>query len=73
MSLSGNGREQEVFFMRSVSNAAPMLALFLFVFGLPAFGQNPNLFETQPAAHAGHDDSPLTADQKAAGERESIF
>ena len=50
-----------------------MLALFLFAFGLPAFGQNQNLFETQPAAHAGHNDAPLTAEQKAAGEKESIF
>lgn len=59
--------------MRFTLNAAPMLALFFFTLGLPAFGQNQNLFETQPAAHAGHDDGPLTADQKAAGERESIF
>jgi len=59
--------------MRFVLNAAPMLALFLFTFGPPAFGQNPNLFETQPAAtHAGHD-APLTDAQKAAGEKESIF
>ena len=50
-----------------------MLALFLFAFGLPAFGQNQNLFETQPAAHAGHNDAPLTDAQKAAGEKESIF
>jgi len=58
--------------MRFVLNAAPMLALFFFTFGMPGFGQNPNLFETQPAAHAGHD-APLTDAQKAAGEKESIF
>ena len=60
--------------MRVTLHAAPLLALFLFAFGLPAFGQNPNLFEAQPAAnHAGHNDAPLTDAQKAAGERESIF
>lgn len=60
--------------MRSTLNIAPIVALCLFAFGLPAFGQNPNLFETQPAAgHAGHDDAPLTDAQKAAGEKESIF
>ena len=59
--------------MRFTLHVAPMLALFLFTFGMPAFGQNQNLFETQPATHAGHDDAPLTADRKAAGEKESIF
>ncbi|MGH9785316.1 MAG: hypothetical protein ACRD88_14125 [Terriglobia bacterium] len=59
--------------MRITLNRAPMLALFFFTLGMPAFGQNPNLFEAQPAGHAGHDDTPLTADRKAAGERESIF
>ena len=60
--------------MRIPLHAAPMLALFLSLFGITAFGQNPNLFETQPAAvHAGHSDAPLTDAQKAAGEKESIF
>jgi hypothetical protein len=60
--------------MRLAPNVVPLLALFLFAFGLPALGQNPNLFETQPAAtHAGHNDAPLTDAQKAAGEKESIF
>ena len=59
--------------MRFTLPVAPVLALSLFAFGLPAFGQNQNLFETQPAAHAGHNDAPLTDAQKAAGEKESIF
>ena len=59
--------------MRFVSNLAPMLALFAFAFGMTAYGQNPNLFATQPAAHEGHEDAPLTAAQKAAGDKESIF
>ena len=60
--------------LRFVSTVAPMLALCAFAFGRPAFGQS--LFEGLPAAeaeHSAHEDSPLTSDQKAAGDRESIF
>lgn len=57
--------------MRFTLHVAPTLALFLFAFGMPAYGQN--LFEGQPAGHAGHNDAPLTDAQKAAGEKESIF
>ena len=55
--------------MRFVWNVAPwsiaMAALCLFAFGAPVFGQS--LFEDQP------EDAPLTAAEKAAGEKESIF
>ncbi|MBI4464596.1 MAG: hypothetical protein HY647_07820 [Acidobacteria bacterium] len=54
--------------MRHSLKVVPILALFLVTFGIPAFGQN--LFGEQPA---GRDDAPLTEEQKAAGERESIF
>ena len=49
-------------------NVAPMLALFVFTFGLRAFGQD--LFEQQ---NAQREDAPMTAEQKAAGDKESIF
>ena len=55
--------------MRFVSTVAPwsigMAALFFFAFGAPVFGQS--LFEDQP------EDAPLTAAEKAVGEKESIF
>ncbi len=64
--------------LRFAWSVAAMAAICLFVWNGPAFGQN--LFEDQPAAgHAGHEaeaqrnDAPLTAAQKAAGEKESIF
>jgi hypothetical protein len=56
--------------MRFVLNLAPMLALFAFAFGMPVHGQN--LFE-QHAGHEGREDAPLTAAQRAAGDKESIF
>ena len=46
---------------------APLLVLLAFPFGLSAFGQD--LFEQKDAERKG----PLTAEQKAAGEKESIF
>ena len=49
-------------------NVAPMAALFLFTFGMSAFGQD--LFGQHDAKRK---DAPLTAEQKAAGEKESIF
>jgi hypothetical protein len=45
-----------------------MLALFAFTFGMPAFGQD--LFEQQ---NTGREDAPMTEEQKAAGNKESIF
>jgi len=49
-------------------NVAPMLALFLFTFGMSAFGQD--LFGQHEAEQK---DAPMTEEQKAAGEKESIF
>ena len=48
-------------------SVVPLLALFAVTFGLSAFGQD--LFEQKDAERKG----PLTAEQKAAGEKESIF
>jgi hypothetical protein len=61
------------------ATVAPMAALFFLAFGSPVFGQS--LFETLPAAEAEQAQAeqeeelrgPLTAEQKAAGMRESIF
>jgi len=67
--------------MRLAATAAPIAAL-LIALGTPALAQNDSLFESQPsaeaaAAHAEHEQEqekgPLTAEQKAAGMRESIF
>ena len=49
-------------------NVAPMLALFAFTFGMSAFGQD--LFGQHDAEHQ---DASMTEEQKAAGEKESIF
>ncbi|MBI4480584.1 MAG: hypothetical protein HY651_11225 [Acidobacteria bacterium] len=49
-------------------NVAAMLALFAFTLGISAFGQD--LFEGYKAEPK---DAPLTDEQKAAGEKESIF
>ena len=61
--------------MRFIWSVAPMTALFFFAFGAPVFGQS--LFESMPAAehadHAEQERGPLTPEQIAAGERESIF
>ena len=48
-------------------NVAPMAALFLFTFGMSAFGQD--LFGPHDAERKG----PPTEEQKAAGEKESIY
>ena len=50
-------------------HVAPMLALFAFTFGLSAFGQD--LFEGYQAAELK--DASATEEEKAAGEKESIF
>ena len=49
-------------------NVTPMLALFVLAFGMAAFGQD--LFEVHKAEQK---DAPLTEEQKAASEKESIF
>ena len=54
--------------MRFRWNVAPMLALFVFTFGISAFGQD--LFGQQ---NEERKDAPLTEEQKTAGEKESIF
>jgi hypothetical protein len=55
-----------------------MAMLFIAALGTSAFAQSESLFEAQAAAeHAQHQEEqergPLTAEQKAAGMRESIF
>ena len=58
--------------MRFASIFAPMAAVFFFAFGVPLFGQS--LFESLPAVeHAEQERGPLTPEQIAAGEKESIF
>ena len=54
--------------MRFRLNVAPMVALFLFTFGMSAFGQD--LFGEH---NAEHKDAPMTDEKKAAGEKESIY
>ena len=49
-------------------HVAPMLALFVFTSGMTAFGQD--LFGQQDEERKR---APLTEEQKAAGEKESIF
>ena len=65
--------------LRFRSNIAPVLALAFFAFGIQAYGQS--LFEGLSAAEQAEKQTeeeealrgPLTAEQKAAGMRESIF
>ena len=54
--------------MRFRWNVAPMLALFVFTFGISAFGQD--LFGQHDAEHKDHS---MTEEKKAAGEKESIY